>query len=91
MRDAGRIADQTAIHEHRHHGDNVGQMGTAIVRIVQGKDVARRNVIAKMVQDSLKGGGHAAQMQGQTGALGDEFAVGAEQRGGIIQRLLDDE
>ena len=85
----GEEQELAGFREHRHDHRHVGQMGAAVVRIVEGVDVARPHAAATLADDGAHRFAHRAQMDGHVGGVGDQPALGVEQGAGEIQPFLD--
>ena len=75
--------------KHRRHHRDVGQMGAAIIRSVQRKDVAGMDVALVEPDDRLDGPVHRAEMHRHVRRVGDERAVAVEHGAGEVEPLLD--
>ena len=74
--------------EHRHDHRDVGQMGAAVVGVVQRVDVARPQAVAAQAQDRAHALAHRAQMHRHVRRIGDQHAVRIEHGAGEVQALL---
>ena len=91
MGEGGREADEALPGEDRPHQNDVWQVGAAVIGIVGDEEVAGTDRLAKRALHRTDGERHRAEMEWQTGALGDKLAVGHEQGSREIQGLLHDE
>ena len=92
MRHAAGEADQHALVEDRQRQRDVIEMAAGEIGIVGDVDVARPDVLAaEMLDLGLHRLRHAADEHRQPDADRHRLAVGREQPGGEIQRLIDDD
>ena len=70
------------------HGD-VGQVGAAVVGVVEDIDVAAADPAAVALDHHLDGLAHGAEVHRHVRGVGDQAAVGVEDRAGEVEPLLD--
>ena len=73
----------------RRDNGHVGQVGAAVVRVVQRKHVAGLHTARVLADHGLDTFAHAAQVHRHVGCVGDEVALGVEQCAAEVQPLLD--
>ena len=75
--------------EHRSDDRDVGEMGAAVIRIVDGVHVARLDRPAPAPHDLLHARAHRAEMDGDVGGVGDQVAGGIEHRAREVEPFTD--
>ena len=80
----GTLAD---IHRRDHR--DVGQVGAAVVRVVEHIHIAGLHAAGVFADDRLDALAHGAQVHGHMGCVGDQVAPGIEQRTRKVEPLLD--
>ncbi len=75
--------------EDRGDDGDVGEMGAAVVRVVDGVRVTRPHAGAAPADDLLDAGAHRSQVDGDVRGVGDEVAVRVEERAGEVEAFLD--
>ena len=70
------------------HGD-VGQVGAAVVGVVEDVDVAAADPAGVALDHHLDGLAHGAEVHRHVRGVGDQAAVGVEDRAGEVEPLLD--
>ena len=76
------------VEDGRDDGD-VGQVRAAVVRVVQHVHVARLHRPGVLADHGLDRLAHRAQVHGHVRRVGDQVALGVEQRAGEVEPLLD--
>src|SRR5207244_12050640 len=90
MRPVDRVKHGPVVVENRRDDRNVREVTTTKLRIIQDKEIAFGDVVAKVIPDSLSGRREGADMHGNAFALGDELAVRVEDSGGKIAAGVED-
>src|SRR6202044_2167004 len=75
--------------EHGRDHRDVGEVRAAVVRVVERIDVARLSVPLVAVYHHFYGFAHRAEVHRDVRGVGDEVAVGVEDRAGEVEPLLD--
>ena len=68
---------------------DVGEMGAAVVGVVEGEDVAGAEGVLAAAQYGAHGVAHGAEVDGDMGGVGDEMALAVEEGAGEVEALLD--
>ncbi|MNV25644.1 hypothetical protein D3C71_1167470 [compost metagenome] len=76
---------------HIHRGDHrhIGQVGAAMVRVVEHVHIARVHLPRVLADHGLDALTHGTQVNGHVRRIGDQVAGGIEQRTAEVQALLD--
>ena len=90
MTDHNREAEQRIAVEDRHEHENIGQVHTALIGIVEDHRIARDEAVAVKIQHNAHRLGHGAEMQRHGFRLGDHIALRVADGGRIIHHVLDD-
>ena len=75
--------------EYRRADGDVGQMRAAVIRRVDGIDVARADFALVLADDGFDGAIHRAEMHRHMRRVGDQRAIAVEHGAGEIEPLLD--